>query len=51
MVGKQVIAVMNFEPIKISEVKSEVRVLGVETKEGVVLISLDKKTPNGLLVS
>ena len=51
LVGKQVIAVMNFEPIKISEVKSEVRVLGVETKEGVVLISLDKKTPNGLLVS
>ena len=51
LVSKQVIAVMNFEPIKISEVKSEVRVLGVETKEGVVLISLDKKTPNGLLVS
>ena len=51
LVGKQVIAVMNFEPIKISEVKSEVRILGAETKDGVILISLDKKTPNGSLIS
>ena len=51
LVGKQVIAVMNFSPIKISEVKSEVRILGAETPNGVILISLDKKTPNGSLIS
>ena len=51
LVGKQVIAVMNFSPIKISEVKSEVRILGAETQKGVILISLDKKTPNGSLIS
>ena len=28
LVGKQIIAVMNFEPIRISEIKSEVRILG-----------------------
>ena len=51
LVGKQVIAVMNFSPIKISEVKSEVRIVGAETPNGVILISLDKKTPNGSLIS
>lgn len=51
LIGKQVIAVMNFSPIKISEVKSEVRILGAETQKGVILISLDKKTPNGSLIS
>lgn len=51
LVGKQVIAVMNFEPIRISEVKSEVRILGAETADGVILLSLDKETPNGALIS
>lgn len=51
LIGKQVIAVMNFSPIKKSEVKSEVRILGAETQKGVILISLDKKTPNGSLIS
>ena len=51
LVGKQVIAVMNFKPIRISEVKSEVRILGAETKDGVILLSLDKETPNGSLIS
>ena len=33
------------------EVKSEVRILGAETKGGVILLSLDKETPNGSLIS
>ena len=51
LVGKQVIAVMNFEPIRISEVKSEVRILGSVTEKGVILLPLDKETPNGSLIS
>ena len=51
LVGKQVIAVMNFEPIRISEIKSEVRILGAETPSGIILLSLDKETPNGALIS
>ena len=51
LVGKQVVAVMNFEPIRISEVKSEVRILGSVTEKGVILLSLDKKIPNGSLIS
>lgn len=51
LVGKQVIVVANFEPIRISEVKSEVRILGAETDEGIVLINLERKTPNGAKIS
>ena len=47
LIGKQVIAVINFEPIKISQVKSEVRVLGADTEGGVVLLNLDEKVENG----
>ncbi len=51
LVGKQIFAVMNFEPIRISEIKSEVRILGAETSSGIILLSLDKETPNGALIS
>ena len=51
LVGKQIIAVINFEPIRISEIKSEVRILGAETPSGIILLSLDKETPNGSLIS
>lgn len=51
LVGKQIIAVINFEPIRISEIKSEVRILGAETPSGIILLSLDKETPNGALIS
>lgn len=47
LIGKQVVCVINFNPIRISEVKSEVRVLGVDTKEGVSLLTVDKKVLNG----
>lgn len=47
LVGKQVIVVANFEPIRIADVKSEVRILGADTKEGVVLLDLERKVVNG----
>ena len=50
LIGKQVIAVTNFEPIKVSEVKSEVRILGAETENGVVLLDLERKVPNGSII-
>lgn len=47
LIGKQVVAVINFEPVKISQVKSEVLVLGVETSLGVALLNIDKNVLNG----
>lgn len=47
LIGKQVVCVVNFNPIRISEVKSEVRLLGADKGDGVSLLTLDKKVPNG----
>ena len=51
LIGKQVIVVVNFKPIKIADIKSEVRILGVETNNGVVLLDLERKVENGLKIS
>ena len=47
IIGKQVICVVNFKPIKISEVKSEVLVLGLDTDLGVVLLTTERNVTNG----
>lgn len=47
LAGKQVIAVMNFAPIRIADVKSEVRILGADTDEGCVLLAPERGVPNG----
>ncbi len=47
LIGRQVIVVANFEPIRIADVKSEVRILGADTDEGVVLLELERKVKNG----
>ncbi len=47
IVGKQIIAVINFKPIRISQVKSEVLVLGIESEKGVILLEPNKKATNG----
>ena len=47
LVNRQVIAVLNFPPLKVSEIKSEVLILGVLEKNGVVLLNVDKKVTNG----
>lgn len=50
LIGKQVIVVSNFEPIRIADVKSEVRILGVDNGDGVVLLDLERKVQNGLQI-
>lgn len=47
LLGKQVIVVINFEPMRIAEVKSEVRILGADTKDGCVILNPERKVENG----
>lgn len=47
LVGKQVLAVVNFPPRQIADFMSEVLVLGTYSKGGVVLIIPDKPVTNG----
>lgn len=48
LVGRQVMAVVNFPPRQIGPVKSEILVLGVPDENGaVVLLSPDRPVPNG----
>ncbi|MCP4071778.1 MAG: tRNA-binding protein [Hyphomicrobiales bacterium] len=48
LVGKQVLAVVNFPPRQIGPVRSEVLTLGISDNDGaVVLITTDNSVPNG----
>ena len=47
LIGKQILAVVNFPPKQIADFMSEVLVLGTYSENGVVLISPDKKVKNG----
>lgn len=47
LVGKQVLAVVNFPPRQIADFMSEVLVLGTYSEGGVVLITPDKAVQNG----
>ncbi|MFJ5963158.1 MULTISPECIES: chaperone CsaA [unclassified Bacillus (in: firmicutes)] len=48
LIGKQIVAVVNFPPRRIAGFKSEVLVLGgMPTKEDVVLLSIDEPVENG----
>ncbi len=47
LIGKQILAVVNFPPKQIANFMSEVLVLGIYNKEGVILITPDKKANNG----
>lgn len=47
LIGKQILAVVNFPPRQVANFMSEVLVLGTYSKDGVVLISPDKKVENG----
>lgn len=47
LVGKQVLAVVNFPPRQIADFMSEVLVLGTYSEGGVVLITPDKPVQNG----
>ena len=47
LVGRQVICCVNLAPIHIGSVKSEVRVLGTDSEQGVVLLKTDQPVENG----
>ena len=47
LINKQVLAVVNFPPRQVADFMSEVLVLGTYSKDGVVLITPDKKVENG----
>ena len=47
LIGTQVICCVNLSPIHIGSVKSEVRILGTESKQGVVLLRPTEPVKNG----
>ncbi len=47
LIGKQVLAVVNFPPRQIADFMSEILVLGTYSKDGVILITPDRKVENG----
>ena len=47
LIGRQVLAVVNFPPRQIADFMSEVLVLGTYSEGGVVLIAPDKPVKNG----
>lgn len=47
LIGRQVICCMNLAPIHIGSVKSEVRILGTDSDQGVVLLQPSEKVKNG----
>lgn len=47
LMGRQVVCCVNLAPMHIGSVKSEVRILGSESKQGVVLLQLTEPVENG----
>ncbi len=50
LIGKQVMAVVNFPPKQIANMKSECLVLGIVDGEDVILLTSDKPVKNGLRI-
>lgn len=50
LIGKQIIAVINFPPRKVAAVLSECLVLAVDSPTGLVTLSVDQPVENGLRV-
>ena len=51
LVGRQVVAVVNFPPKNVAGVESQCLVLGLQTERGVVLLCADRAVPDGTRVS
>lgn len=50
LIGKQVIAVVNFPPKQIANMMSECLILGTLGDDGVTLLTTDKEVANGLKI-
>lgn len=50
LIGKQVIAVVNFPPKQIANIQSECLILGAVNENEVTLLTPDKKVKNGLKI-
>ena len=51
LVGRQVVAVVNFPPKNVAGVESQCLVLGLHTDHGVVLLAVERAVPDGSRVS
>nr|WP_298798486.1 tRNA-binding protein [uncultured Acetobacter sp.] len=51
LIGRQIIGIINFPEKQIGPFRSEFLLSGFETKEGVVLASLERPVPNGTRLS
>lgn len=47
LIGRQVVCCVNLEPMHIGSVKSEVRILGADARQGVVLLRPTESVENG----
>ncbi len=47
LIGKQVIAVVNFAPRKIADVESQCLVLGLNSAQGVIVLTPERPAENG----
>ncbi len=47
LIGRQVVAVVNFPPLQVANFISQVLILGVYSAEGVVLLKTDREVPLG----
>ncbi len=47
LIGRQVVCCVNLTPMHIGSVKSEVRILGADSKQGVVLLRPTEPVENG----
>ena len=47
LIGKQVLCCINLAPLYIGSVKSEVRILGTESEQGIVLLVPEFEVKNG----
>lgn len=47
LIGRQIVAVTGMEPIRVGGFRSDVLVVGIETEDGVVLLSPGYPVPDG----
>ena len=47
LIGRQVVCCVNLEPMHMGSVKSEVRIMGTESEQGVVLLTPMEPVKNG----